>query len=145
MNAKGYNAVHLDGDDIRRGLNADLGFSLQDRKENLRRVAHIAKIFNQNGIFVIASFVSPTNELRKMIRGIIDNFKLVYVKCGVAECEKRDVKGMYKQARSGNLTEFTGFSAPFEHPEDADIVVDTEIMAIEDCVKDILYKFSIKE
>jgi adenylyl-sulfate kinase len=138
LDNRGYQAVHLDADDVRNELNADLGFSPQDRHENLRRISHVAKLFNENGNFVVASFVSPSNEYRKMIRGIIGNFKLVFVKCCLKVCEERDVKGMYKKAKSGEIKDFTGISAPFEEPLDADIVVDTEKSSVEDCVRKIL-------
>ena len=138
LDNRGFKTVHLDADDIRSNLNADLGFSPEDRKENLRRVAQVAKLFNENGNFVIASFVSPTDELREMVRNIIGNFKLAFVKCSLKACEKRDDKGMYKKARTGEIKEFTGVSAPFEEPSDADIVIDTEQNSIEDCVKEIL-------
>ncbi|MFH1045359.1 MAG: adenylyl-sulfate kinase [Candidatus Omnitrophota bacterium] len=138
LDNRGYKTVHLDADDIRNKLNADLGFSPEDRKENLRRVAHISKLFNENGNFVVTSFVSPTNEYRKMAKEIIGNFKLVFVKCSVKTCEERDIKGMYKKARSGEIKDFTGVSAPFEEPVDADVVVDSQENSIEDCVKKIL-------
>lgn len=142
---RGFKAVHLDADDIRSTLNADLGFSPQDRLENLRRIAHVSKLFNENGNFVITSFVSPTNEYRKMVREIIGNFKLVYVKCSLETCAQRDVKGMYKKARSGEIKEFTGVSAPFEEPGDADVVVDTQNSSIEDCVKKILDDIGVQK
>lgn len=145
LDNRGYNAVHLDGDDVRGKLNADLGFSAEDRKENLRRIAHVAKLFNESGNFVIASFVSPTNEYRKMIKEIIGNFKLVHINCSLKACEKRDVKGMYKRARLGEISEFTGVSAPFEVPDDADIVVDTEKNDVETCVSEILKELKIEK
>jgi len=138
LDNRGYNTTHLDGDDVRGALNEDLGFSAEDRSENLRRVAHVSKLFNKSGIFVIASFVSPTNKLRRMVSEVIENFKLVYVKCSLEECEKRDVKDMYKRARLGEIPEFTGVSAPFEEPEKADIVIDTEKNNVEECVNQIL-------
>lgn len=144
LDNRGFKAVSLDAEDIRNKLNADLGFSSEDRRENLRRVAHVAKLFNDNGHFVIASFVSPTNEYRKMVKEIIGNFKLVFVKCSPKMCEERDIKGMYKKARNGEIKEFTGVSAPFEEPADADIVVDTEHCSIEDCIKEILNKIGIQ-
>ena len=145
LDNKGYNTTHLDGDDVRGALNADLGFSAEDRKENLRRIAHVARLFNKSGIFVIASFVSPTNELRDMIREIVGNFKLMYVKCAIKECEKRDIKGMYKRARAGELQQFTGVSAPFEEPDNADLIIDTENRTVEDCVSEILYKLNVEK
>ena len=145
LDNRGYKAVSLDGDDVRGKLNEDLGFSAKDRNENLRRIAHVAKLFNENGNFVIASFVSPTNAYRKMAKEIIGNFKLVYVKCSVETCEKRDVKGMYKKARTGEIKDFTGVSAPFEEPKDADIVVDTEKNDLETCVNAILTNLKIEK
>lgn len=144
LDNRGYKAVHLDGDDVRGRLNADLGFSVEDRRENLRRIAHVARLFNENGNFVIASFVSPTNEFRRMIKDIIGNFKLVYLKCSVEACEKRDRKGMYKKARLGEIKEFTGISASFEEPESADLVVDTEAQDIETCVRAVLKSLKVK-
>ncbi|MDD5019290.1 MAG: adenylyl-sulfate kinase [Candidatus Omnitrophica bacterium] len=138
LDNRGFKTVHLDADDVRHALNADLGFSPEDRKENLRRIAHVAKLFNDNGNFVIASFLSPMNEYRALVKKIIGNFKLVYVKCGLQACEARDVKGMYKRARKGEITDFTGVSAPFEEPPDADIAVDTEHQSEDECVRQIL-------
>src|SRR5687767_12966357 len=103
----GLPTASLDGDDVRGRLNADLGFSDKDRRENLRRVGHVAQLFNDNGIFVIATFVTPTNEMRDLVRGIVSNFKLCYVNCSPKLCEERDVKGMYKKARKGEIKEFT--------------------------------------
>ncbi|MDD5669262.1 MAG: adenylyl-sulfate kinase [Candidatus Omnitrophica bacterium] len=139
----GIRTVCLDADDMRNKLNDDLGFSPADRKENLRRSAHVARLFNDNGNCVIASFVSPTEEYRNMIKKIIGNVILIYVKCSLVMCETRDVKGMYKKARSGELREFTGVSSPFEEPADADIVVDTERMNAHDCVREILNQLKI--
>jgi len=145
LNNRGFKIVHLDADDIRGKLNRDLGFSPEDRKENLRRVAYVSRLFNENGNFVVTSFVSPTNEYRKMIKEIIGNFKLVFVKCSPRVCEERDVKGMYKKARNGEIEDFTGISAPFEEPLDADIIVDTEHSSIEDCVKEILDNIGVQK
>jgi len=144
LDNRGYKAVSLDGDDVRGKLNEDLGFSEEDRNENLRRIAHVAKLFNQNGNFVIASFVSPANKYRKMVRDIIGNFKLAYLNCSVKACEKRDVKGMYKKARKGEIKCFTGISASFEEPEDADITVDTEHNDLETCVNAILMSLKVE-
>lgn len=145
LDNRGYKTVALDGDDVRGKLNADLGFSPEDRKENLRRIAHVARLFNHNGNFAVASFVSPTEEYRRMIKEIVGNFKLVYVKCSLKECEKRDIKGMYKKARNGEIKEFTGISAPFEEPKDADIIVDTEKDDVETCVKKILDSLKVEK
>lgn len=140
LNKLGFRAVHLDADVVRRHLNADLGFSLKDRQENIRRIACVAKLFNENGNLVIASFVCPTDELRLLAKEIIPNFRLVFIKCGLDTCQKRDVKGMYKKARVGQIKEFTGISSPFNEPQKADIIVDTEHNAIDSCVKQILDK-----
>ncbi|MEJ2267896.1 MAG: adenylyl-sulfate kinase [Nanoarchaeota archaeon] len=138
---KGYNVVHLDGDDVREKLNKDLNFSPEHRKENLRRIAHVAKLLNENKNLVIASFVSPANDLRKLIQDIIGNVKLVHIKCGLEECERRDVKGMYEKARKGEIPNFTGIDAPFEEPENAHLVVNTEGNDLETCVEQIIKHF----
>ncbi len=143
LDNRGYNTVHLDADDIRAKLNDDLGFSPEDRKENLRRVAHVCELFNKNNHFVIASFVSPLNELRKMIRDTVDNFKLVYVKCSLRICEQRDVKGMYKKARQGQIEQFTGVSAPFEEPDSVQTTVNTDNHTVEECVRQILEQLNV--
>ena len=145
LDSRGFKTVHLDANDIRNKLNADLGFSPEDRKENLRRVAHVAKLFNDNGNFVIASFVSPNEEYRKMAKDITGNFKLVFVKCSPEVCEKRDVKGMYKKARAGEIKDFTGVSAPFEEPSDAEIIIDTECCTVDECVKEVLDKIGVQK
>jgi adenylylsulfate kinase len=145
LDNRAFKAVLLDADDIRNKLNVDLGFSPEDRKENLRRVAHVAKLFNDNGNFVIASFVSPNDEYRKMVKEITGNFKLVFVKCSPEVCQKRDVKGMYKKAKAGEIKNFTGVSAPFEEPLDADIVIDTERSTVEECVREVLDKIGIQK
>ena len=143
MDKRGIRCVNLDGDDVRGRLNADLGFSPKDRKENLRRVAHVAQLFNENGNLVIATFITPTNELREMVRGIITNFKLCYVRCSPELCERRDVKGMYKKARKGEIKEFTGVSAPFEEPVNAQLVIDTEAHNLDECIAQILRELKV--
>lgn len=120
-----------------------MGFSDKDRQENLRRVAYICKLFNAKEINIIASFVSPLIKNRKTIRQIIGNIFLVYVKCPIEECEKRDVKGMYAKTRRGEIKQFTGIDAPFEEPVNPNIIVDTKNNSIEECVDIIvenLYK-----
>ena len=120
------NVMHLDGDVLRDGLCSDLGFSAEDRQENLRRVANLAKMFNERKSTVLASFVSPTNDLRSMVREIIgDDFILVHVKSTPDECAERDVKGMWAKAKAGEIKGFTGYDAPFEEPVNADLVLDT--------------------
>jgi adenylylsulfate kinase len=138
LRSRGIRTTLLDGDVVRKGLSSDLGFSDADRRENLRRVAHVAQLFNDNGQCVIAAFVSPTEELRRMVRGIIRNFRLCYLRCSPETCEKRDVKGMYGRARSGKIPQFTGVSAPFEEPRQPDVVLDTERNDVETCVAQVL-------
>lgn len=124
----------LDGDNIRTGINSNLGFSEEDRRENIRRIAEIGKLFVDTGIVTIACFVSPTNELRQMARNIIgsSDFREVYISTPLAECERRDVKGLYARARRGEVKDFTGISAPFEVPEHPDLSLDTSRMTLEE-------------
>ena len=129
---KGFQVVCLDGDNVRRGLNRDLGFSPQDRTENIRRVSEVAALFAQNGTIVISSFISPYREDRRNARAVApDFFHSIYIKASLEACEKRDTKGLYKQAREGKLPEFTGISAPYEEPVNPDLVIDTENMTTE--------------
>ena len=122
----------LDGDNIRAGINCNLGFSPEDRRENIRRIAEIGKLFVDTGIVTIACFVSPTKELREMARDIIgaEDFREVYIATPLAECERRDVKGLYARARRGEVKDFTGISAPFEAPEHPDLSLDTSRMTL---------------
>lgn len=138
---KGYQVTVLDGDNVRGGLNKDLGFSPQDRSENIRRVAEVAALFAQSGTIVITSFISPYREDRRRARAVApDMFHGIYVKASIEACEKRDVKGLYKQAREGKIPEFTGISAPYEEPMNPDIVLDTDTMSIDACV-DLLVQY----
>ena len=132
---KGYHVFALDGDNVRKGLNRDLGFSPQDRSENIRRVGEVAALMAEGGTIVISSFISPYREDRKRMRAIAPElFHNIYIKASLAACEKRDSKGLYKQARAGKIAEFTGISAPYEEPENPDFIVDTETMSIEESV-----------
>ena len=132
----------LDGDNIRSGINANLGFSAEDRRENIRRVAEVAKLFVDTGIITIAAFVSPTEELRQLAQQIIgeDDFKEIYISTPIEECERRDVKGLYARARRGEVKNFTGISAPFEAPQHPALSLDTSKMPVEESVK-LLLKF----
>jgi len=143
LDNRGYKTALLDGDDVRDKLNEDLSFSDRDRFENLRRIAHVAKLFNENGNFVIASFISPTNKMREMVKKIIPTIKIIYLQCSLETCEKRDTRGMYKQAREGKIKDFTGIGAPFEIPK-TDLVVDTEKKRINACIEQILAMLNIK-
>ncbi len=137
---RGIRTYVLDGDNIRHGLNANLGFSREDRKENLRRVAEVSKLFADAGILVLAAFISPYREDREYIRQRFkeDNFFEIYVKCSVEECERRDPKGQYKKARAGIIKNYTGISAPYEEPENPDMVIDTEVFDLEDSVRRVV-------
>ena len=132
----------LDGDNIRMGINANLGFSEEDRRENIRRVAEVAKLFVDTGIITIAAFVSPTEELRQLAENIIgkDDFKEIFISTPIEECERRDVKGLYVRARRGEVTNFTGISAPFEAPKHPALSIDTSKMPLEESVN-MLLKF----
>jgi bifunctional enzyme CysN/CysC len=137
--AKGYQVYVLDGDNIRQGLNSDLGFSPEDRTENIRRVGEVAALFARAGMVVISAFISPYREDRKRARTAAPEFfHEVYIKADVATCETRDVKGLYKKAREGKIPEFTGISAPYEEPEAPELVVDTMRDSIEACVQQLL-------
>ena len=127
LHERGYLCQLLDGDNIRSGINNNLGFSDNDRKENIRRIAEVAKLFVDCGIITLTAFISPTNDIRSLATGIIgkENFIEVFVNTPLAVCEERDVKGLYKKARAGLISDFTGISAPFEAPENPDLDVDT--------------------
>lgn len=131
------NIIHLDGDDVRKGLCRGLGFSNEDRMENLRRIAYVATLLNQSGNIVLASFVSPTRAMRRMVECIIPDMRMVHVSCPVKVCERRDVKGLYKKAWAGEIKEFTGISAPYE-PPDTGLFLPTDRMNVDECVKEIL-------
>lgn len=130
----------LDGDNIRMGINANLGFSEEDRRENIRRVAEVAKLFVDTGIITIAAFVSPTEELRQLAENIIgkDDFKEIFISTPIEECERRDVKGLYARARRGEVKNFTGISAPFEAPKHPALSIDTSKMPLEESVNMLL-------
>lgn len=131
--------IVLDGDIIRTGINKDLGFSIEDRIENIRRIAEIAKLFVLNNKDVIVSFISPTIEIRQIAKDIIgEGFVEVYINTSLKECEKRDVKGLYKKVRDGKITDFTGISSPYQAPTNPDIEIETEILNIEDGAEKVL-------
>ena len=130
----------LDGDNIRSGINNNLGFSAEDRVENIRRIAEVSKLFIDTGVITIAAFISPNNELREMASTIIgkDNFLEIYVNTPIEECERRDVKGLYAKARKGEIKDFTGVSAPFEAPEHPALSLDTSVLSLEESVNKLL-------
>jgi len=124
----GYFVKVLDGDNIRSGINNNLGFSLEDRRENIRRISEVAKLFLDSGIIVLCSFVSPTIEIRNVARSIIgsEDYKEVFIDTPLDVCEKRDVKGLYKKARAGEIKGFTGIDSPYEAPKDPALIIKTE-------------------
>lgn len=130
----------LDGDNIRTGINNNLGFSIEDRQENIRRIAEVSKLFVDTGIITIAAFISPTRQIRALARDIIGayDFFEIYVNTPLEVCEQRDVKGLYKKARAGLIKEFTGINSAFEEPERADLVIDTSKQSLEESVDMIM-------
>lgn len=130
----------LDGDNIRCGINNNLGFSEADRVENIRRIAEVSKLFVDTGIVTLAAFISPSNDIREMAARIIgkDDFLEVYVSTPLEECERRDVKGLYAKARRGEIKDFTGISAPFEAPLHPALTLDTSVLGVEESVSRLL-------
>lgn len=135
----GKHTMLLDGDNVRMGLNKNLGFEENDRIENIRRIAEVSKLMNDAGLIVLTSFISPFRQDRRNARDIVgESFVEVYVSTPIEECEKRDVKGLYREARKGNIQNFTGVSSPYEEPEKPEIVVDTSKHSLEECVDIVL-------
>ncbi len=136
----------LDGDNLRTGINNNLGFSEADRIENIRRAAEVSKLFMNCGIVTICSFISPSKELRDMARNIIgaEQYYEVYVNCPFEVCEQRDVKGLYKKARNGEIKNFTGLDAPFEAPETPALELRTDLKDLETCKQELLEKVLVK-
>ena len=129
----------LDGDNIRLGINSDLGFSIEDRSENIRRIGEIGKLFVDAGLITLACFISPLKEDREQVRKALgEDFIEIFVDCPLEECEKRDPKNLYKKARLGEIKEFTGISSPYEKPENPEIVVNTKEETLDECVDKIL-------
>ena len=130
----------LDGDNIRTGLNKGLTFSEEDRKENIRRIGEVSKLFMDCGIFLLTAFISPYYEDRQFVRSLVEDneFIEIYVKCPVEVCEQRDVKGLYQKAREGKVLNFTGISAPYEEPKNPEIIIDTDVATIQESVDKIV-------
>ncbi len=137
---EGYATQILDGDNIRTGLNGNLGFSDEDRKENIRRISEVAKLFAHAGMVTIASFITPKQELREMAREIVgpEDFLEVYVRASFETCAKRDPKGLYAKAKAGEVTQFTGKDSDFEEPASPDLRIDTEGASIEESLNQLL-------
>ncbi len=136
----GYQVIVLDGDNIRHGLNKDLGFSDKDRKENIRRIGEVAKLFVQQGTIVITAFISPFREDRDQVRQLVEagEFNEVYIKCDLDICEQRDPKGLYKKARNGEIPFFTGIDSPYEEPEAPELVLDSGQYDREECKNQLI-------
>jgi len=137
---KGKTIFTLDGDVLRSGLNSDLGFSVDDRTENIRRATEFAKLLNNKEIQVIATFIAPTNEIRNLIKKMLPNVCFVYLSTSLEVCEDRDVKGLYKKARAGEIKNFTGIDSPFEPMDDAWLTLDTDELNVEQCADIIIEK-----
>jgi len=136
----GFHTYVLDGDNIRFGLNSNLGFSPEDRTENIRRIGEVAKLFVDAGIIVSTAFISPYREDRDRVRSIVEDGDMVeiFVECDLAVCEQRDAKGLYKKARAGEIKEFTGISAPYEEPAHAEVTIDSGEHSVEECAQMVI-------
>ncbi|GMB09264.1 adenylyl-sulfate kinase [Thermolongibacillus altinsuensis] len=137
---RGIQNYVLDGDNIRHGLNSDLGFSPEDRTENIRRIGEVAKLFVDSGQIVLTAFISPFRQDRELVRQKLeqDEFIEIYVRCPLEQCEKRDPKGLYKKARNGEIREFTGIDSPYEEPLSPELIVETDRYSIEECTEQII-------
>jgi adenylylsulfate kinase len=137
---KGYLAYLIDGDNIRSGLNRDLGFTKEDREENIRRVSHVAKLLIDSGLIVLAAFISPYKKTRKMVKRLVgnSNYIEVFIDCPIGVCKKRDPKGLYKKAKDGSIKDFTGITSDYEKPENPDIKIKSNKIKPEAAVKTII-------
>jgi len=140
LHQQGCHTFVLDGDNVRHGLCQDLGFSSKDREENIRRIGEMAKLFMEAGIIVLTAFISPFRADRERVRGMVDHddFIEIYCDASIEVCEARDVKGIYKKARAGQITEFTGISSPYEAPENPNLTVHTGGSELDDCVRQVI-------
>lgn len=146
LHDRGHLTQLLDGDNLRSGINNNLSFTEADRQENIRRAAEVAKLFVNCGVITICSFISPTEEIRKVAKSIIgeENFREVYINASFASCEQRDVKGLYKKARAGEIKNFTGLDSPFEAPQNPHLELKTDQMSFEECL-DKFVKYLLEE
>ena len=138
LRERGLRVERLDGDIVRKGLTSDLGFSKEDRDENIKRVTYVAKLLTRNDVAVLATFVSPYRERRAKTREEIGSFVEIYTRCPVEVCIERDEKGMYKKALAGEIKNFTGIDDPYEEPEDPELTLDTDRTTVEECVRKVL-------
>lgn len=146
LHQMGVHTFVFDGDNVRHGLCGDLGFSADDRKENIRRIGEMAKLFVESGMIALTAFISPYRTDRDRVRELVreDDFLELYCQCSVEVCEQRDVKGLYKKARAGEIKEFTGISSPYEAPESPELLLDTAKHSVEECVEQILSLLDIR-
>ena len=140
LHEEGIRTYRLDGDNVRHGLNNNLGFSPEDRTENIRRIGEVSKLMVDAGLFTLTAFISPYIEDREQVRGLLEKneFIEVYVKASLATCEERDPKGLYKKARAGEIKGFTGIDAPYEEPTSPEIVIDTDELSVEASAEEII-------
>lgn len=139
LHQRGCRTYVLDGDNVRHGLCSDLGFSIEDRHENIRRIGEMAKLFADAGVIVLTAFISPLRDDRKKVRRLVGkDFLEIYCRCPVEVCEVRDVKGLYHRARSGMIKNYTGISSPYEEPDNPELVIDSNIMTLEESVEAII-------
>lgn len=140
LNKKNIHTYLLDGDNVRQGLNKNLGFSEEDRVENIRRIGEVSKLFVDAGIVTLTAFISPFKSDRESVRALFPKNKFVEIACSanLEICEKRDPKGLYKKARAGEIPEFTGISSPYELPENPEILLETDVMTIDESVQKIM-------
>ena len=137
---KGHRVERLDGDIVRQGLTSDLGFTKEDRDENIKRVTFVSKLLTRNSVIVLATFVSPYRERRKKTREEIGDFIEVYTRCPIEVCIERDVKGMFKKALAGEIINFTGIDDPYEEPENPELILDTDKESIDESIQKVLLK-----
>lgn len=141
LHGLGCKTFVFDGDNIRHGLCGDLGFSEDDRSENIRRIGQVSKLFIESGVIALTAFISPFQVDRQRVRMMVEqehDFLEVYCQCPVEVCENRDVKGLYRRARKGEIADFTGISSPYEEPENAELIVNTSELEIEECVDEVI-------
>lgn len=140
LHMMGARTFVFDGDNVRHGLCGDLGFSIEDRTENIRRVGEMVKLFLDAGVISLTAFISPLRSDRRRVRQLVGegDFVEVYCRCGIDTCEARDVKGLYKKARAGEIKNFTGISSPYEEPEQPEVVIDTDRLTIDESVDELI-------
>jgi len=140
LHQRGCHTFVLDGDNVRHGLCGDLGFSAKDREENIRRIGEMAKLFMEAGVIVLTAFISPYRADRARVRGMVEHgdFMEIYCDSSIEVCERRDVKGLYRKARAGQIADFTGISSPYEAPENPELAVNTGGVDLEACVEQVL-------